>query len=278
MAEIIVGIDGSDGSRAALRWAARTAAAGGNRLRAVGAWQYPGRAAIPGGTPPLLDPEGMDEQTCDMVRAVVREELGATAEQVDVEAGRGPAASVLLALVAASRAEMLVLGARGLGGFSGLLLGSVSQECVEHSPAPVVILRSDAELSDGPIVVGLDGSDGAARALEWTIDLAATVGAPIVAVNAALTGANNAMIDAARQEFERWCAPIRARGIDYQLHVDAGDARTILEQAADDTDASLLVVGTRGLGAIRGLLLGSVAGYIVRYATRPIAVVPRPTV
>ena len=50
-----------------------------------------------------------------------------------------------------------------------------------------------------------------------------------------------------------------------------------LEEAADATDASLLVVGSRGLGAVSGLLLGSVAGYVARYSTRPIAIVPRST-
>jgi nucleotide-binding universal stress UspA family protein len=285
MGEIIVGVDASDGSRAALRWAAHIAAAQGARLRAVGAWQYPGRAAIPAGTPPLIGPEEMDEQTCDALRAVIEEELtpGTGGQrmvevevEVEVEAGRGPAASVLLGVAAATGADMLVLGARGLGGFSGLLLGSVSQECVEHSTCPVVVLRDD-EVPTGPVVIGLDGSDGAARALAWAIDLATAAGSDIVAVNAPGTGANNAMVEEARQELEGWCAPIRDRGVAYDLRVEPGDARTVLEQVADETDASLLVVGTRGLGAIRGLLLGSVAGYIARYTTRPIAVVPPAT-
>jgi nucleotide-binding universal stress UspA family protein len=274
MGEIIVGVDGSDGSRAALRWAARTAAATGAGIRAVGAWQYPARAAIPAGSAKLAQPEEMDEQTCDDVRAVVRDELGDGAEQVEVEAGRGPAASALLGAAGRAGADMLVLGARGLGGFSGLLLGSVSQECVEHSSCPVVVLRGEPGPSDGPIVIGLDGSEGSARALAWTIDLADASGSGIVAVHAAGIGANNATMEAARQSLEQWCAPIVHRGVTCEIRVEAGDARTALEDAAEATDASLLVVGTRGLGAIRGLLLGSVAGYIVRYATRPVAVVP----
>jgi nucleotide-binding universal stress UspA family protein len=274
MGEIIVGVDGSDGSRTALRWAARTAAATGAGIRAVGAWQYPARAAIPGGSPRLPAPEEMDEQICDDLRAVVRDELGADAERVEIEAGRGPAASALLGAAARAEADMLVLGARGLGGFAGLLLGSVSQECVEHSPCPVVVLRGEHGPSDGPIVIGLDGSEGAARALDWTIDLAEATGSDVVAVHAPGVGANNATVEAARQSLEQWCAPIAHRGVTHEIRVEDGDARTALEGAADATDASLLVVGTRGLGAVRGLLLGSVAGYIVRYATRPVAVVP----
>jgi nucleotide-binding universal stress UspA family protein len=273
MAEIIVGVDGSEGSRTALRWAARIAAAKGTAIRAVGAWQYPARAVIPG-SPKLTAPDDMDQATCDDVRAVVREELDAGAGRVEVEAGRGPAAPVLLGAAARTGADMLVLGARGLGGFAGLLLGSVSQECVEHSPCPVVVLRDGHDRLDGPIVVGLDGSDGSTRALDWTIGLAEATDSHIVAVHAPGIGANNATVEAARQSLEEWCAPIAHRGLTHEIRVESGDARTALEAAADATDASLLVVGTRGLGALRGLLLGSVAGYVVRYATRPVAVVP----
>jgi nucleotide-binding universal stress UspA family protein len=277
MGDIIVGVDGSDGSRAALRWAARTAAARGAGLRAVTAWQYPANAVTPAAPARLPGPEEMDERTCDEGRVVVLEELAADADLAEVEAGRGPAASVLLTAAARPGTDMLVVGARGLGGFAGLLLGSVSQECVEHSPCPVVVLRDDPEPMDGPIVIGLDGSEGSIRALEWSIDLAEATGLPIVAVHAPMLGANNAMMDAAREALEQWCAPIGARAVPHEIRIEPGDARTSLEHVADETGASLLVVGTRGLGAVRGLLLGSVAGYVARYSTRPIAVVPRST-
>jgi nucleotide-binding universal stress UspA family protein len=219
----------------------------------------------------------MDEQTDDALRAVIREELEDGAEQVAIEVGRGPAAPVLLGAAAKSDADMLVLGARGLGGFAGLMLGSVSQHCVEHSPCPIVVLRGEHDVSDGPIVIGLDGSEGATQALEWAIDLAQATGSRIVAVHAPGTGANNAVVDAGRQALEHWCAPIERRGVMYELRVEAGDAREVLDQVAEATDASLLVVGTRGLGAVRGLLLGSVAGYVARYASRPIGIVPHLT-
>lgn len=276
MGEIIVGVDGSQGSRAALRWAARTAAVQGARLRAIAAWQYPAAAVTPAGPAQLPGPDEMDQQTCDDVRAVVRDELGAEADRVHIEAGRGPAAPVLLNVVAATDADMLVVGARGLGGFAGLLLGSVSQQCVEHSPCPVVVLRGEHDLSGGPIVIGLDGSEGANRALAWTIELADATGSEIIAVHAVGTGANNATVDAARHALEQWCEPIQHRGVAHQMHVRSGDARAVLEHEADAANASLLVVGTRGLGSVQGLLLGSVAGYVARYTNRPIAVIPRP--
>ncbi len=171
---------------------------------------------------------------------------------------------------------MLVIGARGLGGFAGLLLGSVSQQCVEHSPCPVVVLRENHDADDGPIVIGLDGSDGAAHALRWATELAAAIGSSIVAVHAPSIGANSTERNAAGEALERWCEPIRQRGIDVEMRVEAGDARTVLDQAAKSAGASLLVTGTRGLGVVHGVLLGSVAGYIARYSERPIAVIPRP--
>jgi nucleotide-binding universal stress UspA family protein len=277
MGEIIVGVDGSDGSRAALRWAARTATARHAECRAIAAWQYPANAVNPAAPATLPGPEEMDERTRDDLRTVVREVLGSDADRVEIEVGRGPAASVLLTAAARADTDMLVMGARGRGGFAGLLLGSVSQECVEHSPCPVVVLRDEPDASDGPIVIGLDGSGGASRALDWALDLAEATAATVVAVHAPILGANNAMMEAASQSLEQWCAPIRARAVPYEMRIEPGDPRTALEQVADETGASLLVVGTRGLGPVRGLLLGSVAGYIARYSKGPIAIVPRST-
>lgn len=277
MGEIVVGVDGSTGSRAALRWAARTASARGDGLRAVTAWQYPARAGSPIGPNELPAPEEMDRQSDERLRAVLREELEDAADHVEVEVGRGPASSVLLGAAARSGVVMLVLGARGLGGFDGLRMGSVSQHCVEHTPCPIVVMRGEQLVVDGPIVVGLDGSEGATRALDWAIDLATATGSEIVAVHAPHSTDGTEVLDVAAEVLDQWCAPLRDRGVPHEMRVGAGDARTALEQAADGTDASLLVVGTRGLGPVRGLLLGSVAGYVTRYAKRPIAVVPRST-
>lgn len=276
VSEIVVGVDGSERSRAALRWAARVADATGASLRAVAGWQYPARAGSPAGPAELPRPAEMDRHTTAALRAIVGEELGAGGDRAQIEVGRGPAAGVLLASADRSGVDMLVLGARGLGGFDGLLLGSVTQQCVEHSPRPVVVLRGEQPPMEGPIVVGLDGSEGSGRALTWAIDLAEATGSELVAVHAPGTGASNKMVEQAEQALEEWSAPIRERDIAHQRRVEGGEARTALERVADETDAALLVVGTRGLGPVRGLLLGSVAGYVVRYASRPIAVVPGP--
>lgn len=276
MSEIVVGVDGSESSRGALRWAARVAGATGATLRAVTSWQYPARAGSPTGPAELPRPAEMDRRTTDELRAIVEEELGTGADGVRIEVGRGPAAGVLLATATRPSVEMLVLGARGLGGFDGLLLGSVTQQCVEHSPCPVVVLRGEQPTMDGPIVVGMDDSEGSRRALSWVVDLAAATASELVVVHAPGTSASDTVRDQAERALDEWCAPIRERGVVHQRRVEGGDARTALERVADETGAALLVVGARGLGAVQGLLLGSVAGYVVRYARRPIAVVPGP--
>lgn len=275
MSEIVVGVDGSESSRAALRWAARVAEATGSTLRAVSAWQYPARAGTPAGPTELPPPAKLDRQTRVNLRTVVNEELGDKDHEVKVEAGRGPASEVLLT-ASRSNASMLVLGDRGLGGFDGLLLGSVTQQCVEHSSRPVVVIRGDSTSIDGPFVVGLDGSEGATRALEWTIELAAVTGSEIVAVHSPSSRATRDDLTEAGKALERWCAPIRERDIAYSERIEAGEARHALENATKETDAALLVVGTRGHGPVKGLLVGSVAGYAVRYLDRPVAVIPGP--
>ena len=276
MSEIAVGVDGSESSRTALRWAARVAAATGATLRAVTSWQYPARAGSPAGPAELPPPAEMDRRTTEELRAIVAEELETDADRAQIEVGRGPAAGVLLASTDRSGVDMLVLGARGLGGFDGLLLGSVTQQCVEHSPRPVVVLGGGQGPAAGPIVVGLDGSEGSERALTWAIDLANATGSELVAVHAPGAGATSTVLEQAEHALEGWCAPIRERGIAHQRRIEGGEARTALERVADETEAALVVVGARGLGPVRGLLLGSVAGYVVRYARRPIAVIPGP--
>lgn len=286
MGEIVIGVDGSASSRAALRWAMGVAEARGATTRVVSSWRYPASAGTPAGPTGLPTAEEMDRTTGDDIRAVLVDELGATADQVRVDVRRGSAAGALLTSAGAADVDMLVLGARGLGGFDGLLLGSVTQQCVEHSPCPVVVLRGGEapQPAGGRIVIGLDSSDGSAKALDWAIDFARDTGSEIVAVNAQSmqtatevsigTGRWTDIVEYAERALEEWCEPIRQAGVAHHQRVEAGDPRTALDRVANEVEAALLVVGSRGLGPMRGLLLGSVAGHLVRYATRPIAVVP----
>jgi nucleotide-binding universal stress UspA family protein len=143
---IVVGVDGSETSRAALRWAAAEARTRHAELHVVHAWDVQSLGAGVGITPgrrPTAAPEGQHQAAQQLVTEVVKEELG-DQDDLNLRAGigRGSAASVLLE--AAQGADLLVVGSRGLGGFAGLLLGSVSTKMANHSPCPVVIVRPAA--------------------------------------------------------------------------------------------------------------------------------------
>ncbi|WP_035852355.1 universal stress protein [Kitasatospora azatica] len=140
---IVVGVDGSPAAAAALRWALDQAAAtGAPQVEAVCAWELPGYYALAGG---MLPPpaEGLDPE--QLAAKVLREAVTeVTGGQSGVEITElvlpGPAAAGLLDRAAG--AELLVVGSRGLGGFAGVLLGSVSRHVVEHAPCPVVVVRA----------------------------------------------------------------------------------------------------------------------------------------
>ncbi|HZC30318.1 MAG TPA: universal stress protein [Gaiellaceae bacterium] len=146
MSGIVVGVDGSDGSKPALEWAAAEARTRELPLTAVYAWSapatlYAGLGWVPADTEVLVDLRKLAERRL----AEVCEELGPALADVQVERKvvEGPAANALLA--AAEDADLLVVGTRGHGGFTGLLLGSVSQQCAHHCPCPIVIVPLQPE-------------------------------------------------------------------------------------------------------------------------------------
>ena len=145
---IVVGVDGSDGGGAALEFAAGEAAFRGARLRIVSAWQVP-VAAYGAGLAPPLDPATWDsfrvraQRVADDALAEVKS-LHASLEG-EALAVQGHPADVLLEQ--AAEAVLMVVGRRGLGGFRSLLLGSVSQQVVQHATCPVVVVNQPTAAS-----------------------------------------------------------------------------------------------------------------------------------
>ena len=141
MNKIVVGIDGSEGSERALEWAAAEARLRAAQLSLVRAWYPP--AALYGG----LGWTGISADVIDDFRELAAKQLedactkhaasleGLTVERLVPEDLAAPAL-----IEAAADADLLVVGTRGHGGFAGLLLGSVSQQCAHHAPCPVVIV------------------------------------------------------------------------------------------------------------------------------------------
>jgi len=139
MSHIVVGVDGSEGSTPALRFAVEEAALRGDSVRAVCVWQLP--VALYGGPAyAAIEPEVYSETSRDAARQQIDEVVGAKAE-VELVVREGGAANVLVE--ESEDAAMLVVGSRGHGGFAGLLLGSVSQQCASHARCPVTIVRGN---------------------------------------------------------------------------------------------------------------------------------------
>jgi nucleotide-binding universal stress UspA family protein len=136
---IVVGIDGSTGSEAALRFAAEEAELRGTTLKIVSAWHLPtGLYTAP--TYVDIDLDVLRKDAAEIAHKEIREVLGADrADAFEVLIHEGNAAQALLS--ESADAELLVVGSRGHGGFAGLLLGSVSQQCAAHATCPVVVVR-----------------------------------------------------------------------------------------------------------------------------------------
>ena len=134
-ARVVVGVDGSEPSYQALRWAAKIADASGAHIDAVAAWQY----SIPfGWTNPSWDPRAdMEKVLSETVHAA----LGERPPDMNLVVCEGNPAHVLLEKSAG--ALMVVVGSRGHGGFAGLMLGSVSTAVTQHASCPVLVVRGD---------------------------------------------------------------------------------------------------------------------------------------
>ena len=206
-------------------------------------------------------------------------------EQVEVT---GYPAPVLLG--ESAHAEIVVLGDRGLGGFTGLLIGSVSVEVTAHASCPVIVVRGpepDRTVPrPEPVVVGVDGSPTSEAATAFAFEAASLRGVPLVAVHVwrdVLVDATMAplldwdVIDSDEREVlaERlagWSekypdVPVR------RLVARDRPARTLVEESGR---AQLVVVGSRGRGGFHGLLLGSVSQALLHHAHCPVAVVRSP--
>ncbi|MGW3268243.1 universal stress protein [Streptomyces sp. NPDC001056] len=142
---IVVGVDGSEGSKQALDWAVRQAVLTGGRVEAVIAWDVPQfHGALGWLLPSASDEAALEGRAQSELTNAVEEAVAAhPTVQVSTVVRYGAPAGVL---IEASRdAVLLVVGSRGLGGFRGLLLGSVAQHCVQHAACPVLVLRGHEE-------------------------------------------------------------------------------------------------------------------------------------
>lgn len=142
---IVVGVDGSECSRSALRFALNEARIRHVKLRIVVAWHVPLAAYGAGWAPP---PPGLAEDAEAAGKEVLEDALrtaGEEGDSVEIESVVREGQSAQVLVEEAERAELLVIGSRGRGGFRELMLGSVSQQCAHHARCPVAIVRVGCE-------------------------------------------------------------------------------------------------------------------------------------
>lgn len=284
---IIVGADGTDSSKAAVRWAAREAQRRGLPLRVTHVFDWEWRAARYDMSGANLDlartlAEGVTNN------AVYDARMVAPKLEIEGDPVIGHTAARLVA--EAEGAELMVLGSRGRGGFGSLLLGSVSQRVATHAPCPVVVVRGRTDASDGPVVAGVDDSPAADLVLETAFEAAAQRGCGLEVVRSFLPAvplwmakvpdadAETPEADTEEQgRLEEQLAPWRAKypGVQVEtVFTHEGAASALVESS---TRAQLVVVGSRGHGVITGTLLGSAGLQLVHHADCPVYI-SRPVV
>jgi nucleotide-binding universal stress UspA family protein len=283
---VLVGIDGSDHCRRALDWAVAEASSRSIPLHLVHALE----TGVTVWSPMLVPPTDLDDQRWVVEAAL--EQVHAIAPKLEVtsEITTGPAAAALEH--AAAEADTLVVGARGRGVVGSILLGSTSLHAASHAPCPVVVVRDadDDPAKVGPsshVVVGFDGShlsdDALAYAfaaasvrhrdldivIAWsTEDLATYQLVPTIAeeVRAAAVHHRQELTAAAAAPWAEKYPEVESH---IQVVIDT-PAQALIDRSYQ---ADLVVVGSRGLGNVRGALLGSVSAEVLRHSHCAVAVV-----
>lgn len=287
---VVVAVDGSEASQNAVRWAANTANKRGVPLRLAASYTMPQFLYAEGMVPPQELFDELQSETMDVIEAarVVAHEV-APDIKIGYVIAEGSPIDMLLDM--SSDVTMIVMGSRGLGGLSGMVMGSVSAAVVSHADCPVVVVRSDNHVTEtnkyGPVVVGVDGSDVSQRATEFALEEAQARGAKLVAIHTWMdmqVQASLAGLAAAQQEWEiiekeqttllkDRLQPLLERFPDVEVEMVITRDRPVraLEDCAHN--AQLLVVGSHGRGGFRGMLLGSTSRALLQSAPCPMVVV-----
>lgn len=294
---VIAGVDSSDASHVAAIWAAHAARYRNGRLQLIQTYEPPIAYAAPGAF--------MNPQVLESTRSWGQHELHRSMQLVqaacpglDVESSLLAGSAVSVLRQAATGADLLVVGSHGMGVIGETLLGSVAQRLVGRCPVPVTVVRDDPHdrtaaepRTDGPVLVGLDGSESSALAMEFAVNEAARRSVDLVAVRAwdpqPLTDflraypleENRKLVDQQEQtkleaQLAGW--PEKFPTVQMRTSVQRGRPSGAMLRYGVEIGASQFVVGTRGRGGFVGLLLGSTSRELVGYAPCPVTVVPDP--
>lgn len=274
---VVVGVDGSPSSDAAVRWAAQHAALRGARLTVAHATTPTIGSLFVSDTLPEAE-TGLLERAKRLAAETAGTSLPITAEEV-----LSAPADALLQMSA--DADLVVVGRRGRSRLASVLLGSVSMALLHHSRCPVGVVEADHDgavpAPSAPVLVGVDTSPASEEALEWAFAEASRRGVGLVAVHAwwgpgtfEFAGTDWETIRAdVEKEFDAQFGPWRKRFGDVEARrvvVRDEPAREIAERSGD---AQLVVLGSRRHGEIASALLGSVSSAVVQAVRTPVVVV-----
>ncbi|CAL8900100.1 universal stress protein UspA [Kocuria varians] len=295
--EIVVGVDGSDQSYAALHWAAREARRRVAPLHVVTAYSVP----MIGGSTFDVGYAGFDDAAMNRAVAELVADARRRVAELDVDVRStveaGDPSGVLVEL--SRDAQLLVLGSRGRGGLIGRLLGSVSTAVPAHAHCPVGIIPlqwgTEYRLNENVgrhgafvdgVTVGSDGSEQASAAMLWAAEEAEQLGVPLHVVCAAPSDTASSVWLPSPVDFDDLRGQVRAAtdasvawlrghfpGVDLTGEVvDGSPIHVLVERSGQN---QLVVTGTRGHGGFAGMLLGSTSQGVLHNCVGPAMIIPR---
>jgi nucleotide-binding universal stress UspA family protein len=280
---IIAGVDGRDGGRDALAFAAALAGATDSRLVAVQVYPYE-----------VHPTRGSLAQYENALRADTQSELDRTLADADVTAralvlGDLSPARALQRVAEGEHADLLVVGSSHHGALGHVLVGDVATSALHHAPCAVAVAPHGYAAAGGPlrtIGVGFDGGEESLAALTLAVELATQLGAEIAIRRVIASPVPAAYPDgyeadwtdqlerSARAEMNAALLVAREQGVTVSAQTVVGVPRDELVEFSQQVD--LLVIGSRGWGPVRRLLLGGTADRLFRAAGAPVLAVPRP--
>jgi nucleotide-binding universal stress UspA family protein len=296
--KILVGTDGSKDATLATQAAIDLSTKTGAELHVVHAWRKPQAPSLarPGLAYPSLEAAGY----CDTLQQEAEELLEEQAQRIRAAGGtiavahlrEGRAAEEIASSAEELEVDLVVVGSRGAGAVERLVTGSVSEGVVHLAPCPVLVMRgSDEAWPPTNLVIGDDSSKEARRAGELAAGLGQLFGGSALLVRALpLLPARNAparvtaarmadaMLQSNREALEERAEELKSvLGQRPQVRVVAGDAAGVIQKVAEEQGKpALVVVGSRGLGATKRFLLGSVSTDTLRAVGTPVLIVPTP--
>lgn len=285
---VVVGVDGSDGSLRAVRWAAVQAGGEGVDLRivhAIGSAEF-----FPGGAmSPSTELYGLLDRESKALLSLAKEAATEAVPQLAVSTVSTTEPAVIALIGASSSASCVVLGECGHGALSGALLGSTTVALSAHAHSPVIAVRG-SEHPGGPVVVGVDGSELSDWALGCAFAQASRRRVPLIAVHAYSDSDSHQVFSSERMEhgwesqdrterrvLDRWLERWASRYPDVDVQPDLVRAKPRQRLLEHSETACMVVVGCRGRGGFTGLLVGSTSQAMLHHAECPVMVVrPEP--